>query len=161
MDEDPRVLMLREEGTHQEPTTITKAMTELKNQAQEGATHPMEDPLEKTKTTKPFTFTKSIISIPIDFVSTKIAIPTESVYDHVSILVGSITVESIKNSNPYKIIFYSTQLLALNVLISEICKETLNGEELKQGHLEPINVQPSQLTWESMMNLGWSRLATP
>ena len=28
-------------------------------------------------------------------------------------------------------------LLALNVFISEIGKETLNNKELKQGHLEP------------------------
>ena len=29
-------------------------------------------------------------------------------------------------------------LLALNVFISEIGKETLNNKELKHGHLEPI-----------------------
>ena len=43
MDEDPRVLMLKEEGTHQEPATIIEATTELKNWAWEGAAHPMED----------------------------------------------------------------------------------------------------------------------
>lgn len=31
MDEDPRVLILREEGTHYEPVAITKAIIELKN----------------------------------------------------------------------------------------------------------------------------------
>ena len=31
MDEDPMVLMLREEGTHWEPATIVEATTELKN----------------------------------------------------------------------------------------------------------------------------------
>ena len=43
MDEDPRVLMLKEEGTHWEPATIVKATTELKNWALKGAAHPMED----------------------------------------------------------------------------------------------------------------------
>ena len=31
MDENPRVLMLREEGTHWEPATIVEATTKLKN----------------------------------------------------------------------------------------------------------------------------------
>ena len=35
-------------------------------------------------------------------------------------------------------IFYSTYLLALNVLILKISKETFNNEELKQGHVEPV-----------------------
>ena len=41
----------------------------------------------------------------------------------------------------------STYLLALNVFISEIGKETLNNKELKQGHLEPIKeeTQPTNL----------------
>ena len=41
----------------------------------------------------------------------------------------------------------SAYLLALNVFISEIGKETLNNKELKQGHLEPINkeTQPIDL----------------
>ena len=64
MDEDPRVLMLREKGTYWKPAAITKATTKLKNWAWKGAAHPMEHPLEKTNTTKPFTPTKSIISIP-------------------------------------------------------------------------------------------------
>lgn len=33
MDEDPKVLMLREEGTHYKPTAITVAIIELKNWA--------------------------------------------------------------------------------------------------------------------------------
>ena len=33
MDEDPMVLMLREEGTYREPPTIIEATTELKNWA--------------------------------------------------------------------------------------------------------------------------------
>ena len=43
MDEDPKVLMLKEERTYQELAAIVEAMTELKNWAWEGATHPMED----------------------------------------------------------------------------------------------------------------------
>ena len=41
----------------------------------------------------------------------------------------------------------STYLLALNVFISEIGKETLNNKELKQGLLEPIKeeTQPINL----------------
>ena len=98
----------------------------------------MEDPLERTKTTKPVTSTKSIISIPIESVFANIAIPVESICDHVSIPVESIPVEFVKNSIPHKIIFDLAYLLALNVFISEIGKETFNGEELKQEHLERI-----------------------
>ena len=32
----------------------------------------------------------------------------------------------------------SAYLLALNIFISKISKETLNSEELKQGHLKPV-----------------------
>jgi len=41
----------------------------------------------------------------------------------------------------------STYLLALNVFVSEIGKETLNNKELKQGHIEPIKkeTQPINL----------------
>ena len=41
----------------------------------------------------------------------------------------------------------STYLLALNVFISEIGKETLNNKELKHGYLEPIKeeTQPINL----------------
>jgi len=52
MDEDPRVLVLREGGTHEKQVAITDAITKLKNWAWEGATHPMGDPLVKTKPTK-------------------------------------------------------------------------------------------------------------
>ena len=45
----------------------------------------MEDPLEETKITKPFTYAKNIFSIPIESISTSIAIPVKSIYDHVSI----------------------------------------------------------------------------
>ena len=102
----------------------------------------MEDPLEKTKTTKPFSPTKCIISIPIESIFANIAIPVEYVCDHVSILVESIPVEFVKNFIPHKIISDSAYLFSLNFLflffILEISKETFNDEELKQGHLEPI-----------------------
>ena len=41
-------------------------------------------------------------------------------------------------------IFDSAYLLALNVFIYEIGKETLNNKELKHGYLEPIKeeIQP-------------------
>ena len=84
MDEDPKVLMLREERTRQEPTPIVKATTELKNWAWEGAAHPMEDSLGKIKTIEPLILVKNII--PIESVSASIVIPIEFVCDHVSIL---------------------------------------------------------------------------
>ena len=91
----------------------------------------MEDLLEKTKTTKPFTPTKSIISISIESFSANIATPVKSICDHVSIPVESITVVFVKNSTCNKIISNFAYLLVLNIFIIEICKETLNGEELK------------------------------
>ena len=39
----------------------------------------------------------------------------------------------------------SAYLLALNVFISEIGKETLNNKELKQGHLEPIKEETQSI----------------
>ena len=87
--------------------------------------HPMEDSLEKIKTVEPITPAKNIISIPI-----------ESVCDHVPI--ESIPVKSIKNSIPYNVIYDSAYLLALNVFISKISKETFNNEELKQGCVELV-----------------------
>ena len=105
----------------------------------------MEDPLEKTKTTKSFTSTKSIISIPIESIFSNIAIPVKSTCDHVFILVELILVESVKNSTPYKIISDSTYLLALKVFILEISKETFNDMELKPGHLEPIKKETQSI----------------
>ena len=110
--------MLKEGGTHQKPAAITKAKIELKNQVWEGTAQPMGDPLEKTKSTKSFTPTKNIISISIEFTFANIDIPIESVSNGVSIS-------------------DSAYLLALNIFISKISKETLNGEELKQLHLNP------------------------
>ena len=127
MDEDPMVLMLREEGTHWEPLAIIEATTKLKNWAWEGAAHPMEEPT---------TPAKNIVSIPIEFVSASIIVSIESVCDCIPI--ESIFVESIENSFPYNMISDSAYLLALSVFISEIGKETFNNKELQQGHVEPI-----------------------
>ena len=44
----------------------------------------------------------------------------------------------LKTLFPFNMISDSTYLLALNVFISEIGKETLNNKELKHGYLEPI-----------------------
>ena len=131
MDEDSRVLMLSEERTYWEPTTIVEAITELKNWAWEGVSHLMEDSLEKIKTIEPLIPGKRIISIPIDSIFASIFILIESICDHLSIPIESIFVESVKNSTPYNVIFDSAYLLALNDFISEIGKETLNNEELK------------------------------
>ena len=79
----------------------------------------MGDPLEKTKSTKSFTHTKNIISISIEFTFANIDITIESVSNGVSIS-------------------DSAYLLALSIFISEISKETLNGEELKQLHLKRL-----------------------
>ena len=108
----------------------------------------MEDPLEKTKTTKPFTPIKSIISIPIDFVTTNIAILVVPVFNHVSIPIELVIVEFVQYPIPYKIISDSAYLLALNIFIPEISKETLNSGELKQGHLKPVKEETQ------LVNLG-------
>ena len=157
MNEDLMVLMLREEGTHWEPPAIIEATTELKNLVWEGATHHMEDtvkkikidepitPTKKIKTVKPITLAKNIVYIPIESVSTSIIVLVKSICDHSPI--ESISIKSVENSFPYNMISDSAYLLALNVFISKIGKETLNNNELKQGHVEPIKeeTQPVNL----------------
>ena len=133
MDENPMALMLKEERTHWEPTAIIEATTELKNWAWKRAAHPMEDFLEKIKTIEPLTSTKNIISIPIEYVYASIVVPVESVCDCVPI-----KFVLVENFIPYNVISDSAYLLALNVFISKIGKETFNNEELKQGCVEPI-----------------------
>ena len=96
----------------------------------------MEDSMKKTKTVEPITPAKNIVSIPIESVSTSIIVAVEYVCDRIPI--KSFFVESVENSFPYNMIFYSAYLLTLNVFISKIGKETLNNKELKQGHVEPI-----------------------
>ena len=108
----------------------------------------MEDSAMKIKTVKPITPARNIVSILIESVSTSITILVESVCDRIPI--EFVFVESIKfveNSLPYNMSSDSTYLLALNVFISEIGKETLNNKELKQGHVEPIKeeTQPINL----------------
>ena len=98
----------------------------------------MEDLLIKIKITKPFAPAKNIASIPTEFISASIVIPIEPVGDRISSPIESIPIESIKNSTPYNIISDSTYLLALNVFILEISKETFNNKELKQGHVESL-----------------------
>ena len=125
-----------------------EATIELKNWAWEGATHPMEESTrkikivksvtfaKKIKTAKPFTHAKNIVSIPIESISTSVSIPVKSVCD--SFLAKSIeSIKSVKNSFPFNMISDSSYLLALNVFISGIGKETLNNKELKHGYLEP------------------------
>ena len=155
MDVEPTVLMLREEGAYWEPHAIVEAKTELKNWAQEGATHPMEDSVRKIKIVKSVTFakkiktadpitpTKNIVSVPIESISANVSIPVKSVCDSFPIE----SVEYVKNSFPFNMIFYSAYLLALNVFISKIGKENLNDKELKHGYLEPIKeeTQPINL----------------
>ena len=139
MDEDPLVLMLRKEGTRWEPPAIVEATTMLKNWAWEGIAHPMEDFMKKIKTIEPVTPTKHIVSIPSKSVSASIIVPVKYVCDCSPIESISIEfVEFLKKSFPYNMISDFAYLLALNVFISKIGKETLNNKELKQRHVEPI-----------------------
>ena len=71
------------------------------------------------------------ISILINFVWD--SIPVES-----GLVKCTESVEFVENFFPYNMIYDSAYLLALNIFISKIGKETLNNKELKQGHLEPI-----------------------
>ena len=105
----------------------------------------MENSLKKIKTDKPITLAKNIIFVPIKSISASIIVPVQSIYDRV--LIESIPIESVKNSIPYNMISKFAYLLALNVFILEIDKETFNYEELKQGQVEPIKeeTQPINL----------------
>ena len=105
----------------------------------------------KIKTIKPVTPAKNIVYVPIKSISASISIPVKSVCDSIPVksnLVKSIeSVEFVKNSFPYNMISNPAYLLALNVFISKIGKETLNNKELKHGCLEPIKeeTQPINL----------------
>ena len=135
MDVNPTVLMLREEGVYWEPLAIVEATTKLKNWASEGAAHPIEDFVRKIKTvnsvtfakriktTEPVTLAKNIVSVPIEYISANVSILVKYAYDSFPVE----SVESFKNSFPFNMIFDSAYLLALNVFISEIGKETLNN----------------------------------
>ena len=158
MDVDNPVLMLREEGAYNEPLAIVEATIKLKNRAWEGATHPVEDSVRKIKTVKSVTFSKrnktirpitpakNIVSIPIESSSANIFVPVKIVCD--SFPIESVEfVEFVKNSFPFNMIYGSTYLLALNVFISKIGKETFNNKQLKHGYLESIKeeTQPINL----------------
>ena len=97
-------------------------------------------PVKKIKTIKPITPTKTIVFVPIESVSASIIGPVESVCDCIPI--ESVFVE---NSFPYNVISDSAYLLALNIFIWEIGKETLNNKELKQGHVEPIKEETQSI----------------
>ena len=97
---------------------------------------------KKIKSAEPVTPTKNIVSIPIESISANISIPVKSIYGIFLVesdVVKSIeSIESVGNSFPFNMISDSAYLLALNVFIFEIGKETLNNKELKHRHLEPI-----------------------
>ena len=90
---------------------------------------------------------KNIVSIPIESISAIIIIPIEPVCDHIPI--ESVSVESVENSFPYNVISDSAYLLAFNVFIWEIGKETLNNKELKQGHVEPTKEETQPVNLET------------
>ena len=157
MDEDPTVLMLSKKGTYWEPSTIVETTTKLKNWAWEGAAHPMEDSIRKIKTVKSVSFAKKIKTakpvtlakyiISVKSISASVSIPVKSVCD--SFPVKSVeSVESVKKSFAFNMIFDFAYLLALNVFISKIGKETLNNKELKHGYLESIKEETQ------LINLG-------
>ena len=91
--------------------------------------------MKKIKTVEPVSSTKNIVSVPIESISTSITFLVKSICDSIpiqSILVKSNeSVKSVENSFPYNMIFDFAYLLALNVFIYEIGKETLNNQELK------------------------------
>ena len=75
--------------------------------------------------------------------------------------IESIPVKSIKNSTSYKIISDSTYLLALNVFILEISKETFKNEELKQGHVESLKEETQFVNLGTDDEHKMSKLVTP
>ena len=98
---------------------------------------------KKIKITELVTPTKNIVSVPIESISASVSIFVKSICD--SFLVES--VEFVENFFPFNMVFDSAYLLALNVFIYEIGKETRNNKELKHGYLEPIKeeTQPINL----------------
>ena len=103
---------------------------------------------KKIKTINLVTSAKNIVSVPIKTIFARISIPIKSVCDSYSVESNLVkSVKSIGNSFPFNMISDSAYLLAFNVFISEIGKETFNNKELKHGHLEPIKeeTQPINL----------------
>ena len=92
---------------------------------------------KKIKIAKLVTLAKNIVSAPIESISTNVSIPVKSVCD--GFLVEFVeSIQSVKNSFPFNMISDFAYLLALNVFISKIGKETFYNKELKHGYLEPI-----------------------
>ena len=98
---------------------------------------------KKIKTAKSVTPTKNVVSVLIESIFASVSIPVKSVCDSFPVK----SVEFVKNSFPFNMISDFSYVLALNVFISEIGKETLNNKELKHGYLEPIKneTQPINL----------------
>ena len=79
---------------------------------------------KKIKSVEPVTLAKNIVSVPIKSISVSVSIPVKSVCDSFPIeFVESI--ESIKNSFSFNMIFDSAYLLALNVLFLKLVKKLL------------------------------------
>ena len=90
MDEDPIVLMLREEGTYYEPPAIVEANTGLKNWAWKGVAHPIEDCVKKIKIAKSVTLTKKIKTIePVTPTKNIVFVPIKPIFASISILIKS------------------------------------------------------------------------
>ena len=103
---------------------------------------------KKIKTVELVTPAKNTVFVPIESISASISIPVKSVCDSFSVKFDLVTsIESIENSFPFNMISDSAYLLALNVFLSKIGKETLNNKELKHVRLEPIKeeTQPINL----------------
>ena len=112
VDENPLVLILREEGTCQESLAIIKATIELKNWAREVAAQPMEDSTMKIKTVEPITLIKKIKTIePVILAKNIISFPIEFVCDNSPI--NFVSIESAENFFPYNMISDSAYSLAL------------------------------------------------
>ena len=94
---------------------------------------------KKIKTVKPVTLAKNIVSVPIESISASISIPVKSVCDSFPVEFDFVkSIEFVENLFLFNMISDSAYLLALNVFIFEIGKETVNNKKLKHGHLEPI-----------------------
>ena len=90
------------------------------------------------KKIKPVTPTKNIVFVPIESIYASISIPIKSICDSSSVESDVVkSIESVESSFPFNMIFDSAYLLALNVFISEIGKETLNNKELNRDTKNP------------------------
>ena len=99
---------------------------------------------KKLKIVEPVTPAKNIVFVHIESISTSVSIPVKYVCH--SFLVELVeSIESVKKFFPSNIISDFAYLLALNVFISEIGKETLNNKELKYGYLEPIKEETQRI----------------